>query len=169
MATIGVLSFSDGREFVHQGIAGFVAEAESRLAATCRAAGHQVVVGSGPITSSEAAAAEARRVAAFIALLTHLLDAPPALSCDAGPDVSLTTFDQPEPSRVVVSVFCYRTDARPRLFSMKFTYRFPPTKHCKAVRVAVTGAELPLSAEPDGTATVSADSLDLFDMYLLEY
>lgn len=64
MATIGVLSFSDGREFVHRGIAGFVAESENRLAATCRAAGHQVVVGSGPITSSEAAVAEARRLAA---------------------------------------------------------------------------------------------------------
>jgi L-fucose isomerase len=64
MAKIGVLSFSDGRQFVHQGIAGFVTEAERRLAATCRAAGHQVVVGSGPITSSEAAVAEARRVAA---------------------------------------------------------------------------------------------------------
>ena len=72
MATIGVLSFSDGREFVHQGIAGFVAEAESRLAATCRAAGHQVVVGSGPITSSDVAVAEARRLAAELTVGTSL-------------------------------------------------------------------------------------------------
>lgn len=63
MAKIAVLSFSDGRDFVHQGIAGFVAEAEGRLAAACRAAGHEVVLGSSPITSSEVAVAEARRAA----------------------------------------------------------------------------------------------------------
>ena len=43
MAKIGVLSFSDGREFVHQGIAGFVTEAERRLAATCRTQAVEVV------------------------------------------------------------------------------------------------------------------------------
>jgi L-fucose isomerase len=64
MAKIGILSFSDGRDFVHQGIASFVAEAENRIAAVCSASGHEVVRGSEPITSSEMAVREARRVAA---------------------------------------------------------------------------------------------------------
>lgn len=63
MAKVAILSFSDGRESVHQGIADFVAEAEGRLAGACRLAGHEVVLGSEPITSSEWAVTEARKVA----------------------------------------------------------------------------------------------------------
>ena len=64
MATVGVLSFSDGRSFVHAGVSGFVAEVEGRIAAACQASGHTVVRGSGPVTSSEVAVREARQLAA---------------------------------------------------------------------------------------------------------
>ena len=64
MSRIGVLSFSDGRSFVHEGIAGFVAEAEARVVAACRAAGHEVVKGTEPVTSNEVAVREARQLAA---------------------------------------------------------------------------------------------------------
>jgi L-fucose isomerase len=64
MSRIGILSFSDGREFVHRDIARFVADVEDRIAAVCRSAGHEVVVGEEPITSSEVAVAQARRLAA---------------------------------------------------------------------------------------------------------
>jgi len=107
--------------------------------------------------------------AAFTALVTHLLGDPPTLSSDTDPDVWLTAFHQPEHARLVVTVLYYRTEVRPGPFDMKFTYRFPAGKHCKAARVAVTGAELPFSTEPDGAVTVAVDSLDLFGMYLLEY
>jgi L-fucose/D-arabinose isomerase len=51
MSRVGILSFSDGRDFVHQGIAGFVADVEARIVAACEAAGYEVAV------------AEARRLA----------------------------------------------------------------------------------------------------------
>jgi L-fucose isomerase len=64
MSRVGVLTFSDGRAFVHQGIAGFVAEVEEHIVAACQALGHDVVTGSGPITSNEVAVREARALAA---------------------------------------------------------------------------------------------------------
>lgn len=105
----------------------------------------------------------------FIAVISHLLGQSPTLSSDVAPDVWLTAFDQPDRSRIVVSALCYRTDARPRPFPMKFTYRLAPGKRCNTARVAVTGAELPLSDDGDGAVTISIDSVDLFGMYLLEY
>jgi L-fucose/D-arabinose isomerase len=63
MSRVGVLTFSDGRDFVHQGIAGFVADVEARIIAACEAAGYEVVRGTVPITSNEVAVAEARRLA----------------------------------------------------------------------------------------------------------
>jgi len=111
---------------------------------------------------------EAGRLA-FTALITDLLGQPPTISSDAGPDVWFTAFDQPEESRVVISVLCYRTDTRPRPFPIRFTYRFTADKSCATVRVAVTRAELPFSVESDGAVVVSVEALDLFGMYLLEY
>jgi|SRR5579875_992551 len=64
MAKVGILSFSDGRDFVHAGIASFVAEVEARIVEACRSSGHEVVVGSEAVTSSELAVREARRLAA---------------------------------------------------------------------------------------------------------
>ncbi len=65
MPRVGILSFSDGRGFVHQGIAGFVGDVEERIAAACTASGYEVVRGTEPITSNEVAVREARRVASF--------------------------------------------------------------------------------------------------------
>ena len=61
MSRVGVLTFSDGRDFVHQGIAGFVADVEARIIAACEAAGYEVVRGTVPITSNEVAVAEAQQ------------------------------------------------------------------------------------------------------------
>jgi len=63
MAKVGILSFSDGREFVHAGIAGFVTEVQARIANACKTSGHEVVVGQEAVTSSEIAVTEARRLA----------------------------------------------------------------------------------------------------------
>ncbi len=63
MSRVGVLTFSDGRDFVHQGIAGFVADVEARIIAACEAAGYEVVRGTAPITSNAVAVSEARRLA----------------------------------------------------------------------------------------------------------
>ena len=63
MPKVGILSFSDGRDFVHQGIASFGAAVEGRIAAACRASGFEVVLGTEPITSNQAAVREARRMA----------------------------------------------------------------------------------------------------------
>ena len=63
MPKVGILSFSDGRDFVHQGIASFGAAVEGRIAAACRASGFEVVLGTEPITSNQVAVREARRMA----------------------------------------------------------------------------------------------------------
>ncbi len=59
MAVIGMLSFSDGRPFVHRGIA----ELEDRIVAACQASGHRVIRASEPVTSNEVAMREARQMA----------------------------------------------------------------------------------------------------------
>jgi L-fucose isomerase len=64
MSRVGILTFSDGRDFVHQGIAEFAVDVEGRIAAACEAFGAEVVRGTGPITSSTMAVREARRLAA---------------------------------------------------------------------------------------------------------
>ena len=64
MPRVGILTFSDGRDFVHQGVAGFAADVEGRIAAACEAFGCEVVRGTEPVTSSEMAVREARRLSA---------------------------------------------------------------------------------------------------------
>ena len=63
MSRVGILTFSDGRDFVHQGLVGFLADVEARIVAACEAAGYEVVLGTAPITSNEVAVSEARRLA----------------------------------------------------------------------------------------------------------
>lgn len=64
MARVGILSFSDGRDFVHRGIADFVADVEQRIAATVAGLGHEVIRAGEGITASDIAVREARRLAA---------------------------------------------------------------------------------------------------------
>lgn len=64
MARIGVISFSDGRDYVHDGIAGFVQSTEDTLAAHLAVGGHEVIRGSQPVWTNELATSVAREVAA---------------------------------------------------------------------------------------------------------
>ncbi|HEX2298370.1 MAG TPA: L-fucose/L-arabinose isomerase family protein [Pseudonocardiaceae bacterium] len=64
MARIGVISFSDGRDYVHGGIAEFVRSTEDALAAQLTAAGHHVVRGTQTVWTNELATSVAREVAA---------------------------------------------------------------------------------------------------------
>src|SRR3954468_25051884 len=64
MARIGILSPSDGRDFVTRDTDGFVMEAERRLTAFLMEAGHDVVAAGVPITDTSLATSEARRIAA---------------------------------------------------------------------------------------------------------
>ncbi len=64
MPRVGILTFSDGRDFVHQGLIGFEADVEAGIVAMCEAAGYDVVRGTAPVTSNEVAVAEARALAA---------------------------------------------------------------------------------------------------------
>lgn len=63
MAKIGILTMSDGREFVHRDIEKFVLNAESSLAAALEGAGHEVIRAEEPIWTNRLATKEARRVA----------------------------------------------------------------------------------------------------------
>ncbi|WP_327144510.1 L-fucose/L-arabinose isomerase family protein [Nocardia sp. NBC_01327] len=72
MARIGVISISDGRDYVHGGIVGFIRTVEDRLVAALTAAGHTVVRGREPVASNQQAVAVARRVQAAGVDLTVL-------------------------------------------------------------------------------------------------
>ncbi|PZS05312.1 MAG: fucose isomerase [Pseudonocardiales bacterium] len=63
MARIGVLTMSDGRDFVAAQIADFCADAEKAVVAALQREGHEVVVAPAPITTNELATSAARRVA----------------------------------------------------------------------------------------------------------
>jgi L-fucose/D-arabinose isomerase len=63
MARIGLLTMSDGRDFVAADIDAFCRSAESALAAALQAAGHEVIQVDGPVTSNEIATSYARKLA----------------------------------------------------------------------------------------------------------
>src|SRR5690242_10211749 len=63
MARIGLLTFSDGRDFVHNDLIEFLGTSERKIAATLSAQGHEVICGQEPIWTNELATREAKRVA----------------------------------------------------------------------------------------------------------
>ncbi|WP_329055875.1 L-fucose/L-arabinose isomerase family protein [Amycolatopsis sp. NBC_01488] len=72
MARVGVISLSDGRDYVHSGIAGFVRGTEDRLVAALAEAGHDVVRASAPVSANTVATSVAREVEAAGVDLTVL-------------------------------------------------------------------------------------------------
>ena len=63
MPSVGILSFSDGRDFVHDTVKSFLAGVEARIVAACEESGYDVIRGTEPITSNEIAVREGRRLA----------------------------------------------------------------------------------------------------------
>ena len=63
MARVGLLTMSDGRDFVARDIDAFCRHAEDAVAAALRRHGHDVLRAASPVTSNEAAVAAARQVA----------------------------------------------------------------------------------------------------------
>ncbi|MGH8794080.1 MAG: L-fucose/L-arabinose isomerase family protein [Stackebrandtia sp.] len=108
MARIGVISVSDGRSYVQEGIADFTAGYEDRLAAALEAAGHEVVRGEEQLTSNAVAVSTARKVAAAgvdLTILHYAVWAFPhftMLAADAlpGPLLLLSTIDPVQPGMV---------------------------------------------------------------------
>ena len=72
MARIGVINISDGRDYVHEGIADFILANEDKLVARLTAAGHEVVRASSPVSSNTLATAHAREIEAAHVDLTVL-------------------------------------------------------------------------------------------------
>lgn len=72
MARIGVINISDGRDYVHRGIADFIRANEDKLVARLRAAGHEVVRGEQAVASNTLATSVARAVGAAGVDLTVL-------------------------------------------------------------------------------------------------
>lgn len=63
MARIGLLTMSDGRDFVADDLTGFCTSAEQTIATALERDGHQVVRGTEPVSTSGLATTEARRIA----------------------------------------------------------------------------------------------------------
>lgn len=65
MAKVGILTFSDGRDFVHEGagVGAFAREVENDVVGALEAAGHEVVRGREVVWTNRLATSEARRVA----------------------------------------------------------------------------------------------------------
>ncbi|MEU5266610.1 hypothetical protein [Amycolatopsis sp. NPDC021455] len=72
MARIGLISLSDGRDYVHSGLVEFVRGAEDRLAAALAEAGHEVVRASTPVFANTVAGSVAREIEAAGVDLTVL-------------------------------------------------------------------------------------------------
>ncbi len=70
MAKVALLSFSDGREFVHRDLESFVSGTEEAISRALEQSGHQVVRATGPVWSNAEAVAKAREVAASFPDLT---------------------------------------------------------------------------------------------------
>jgi L-fucose/D-arabinose isomerase len=64
VARIGVISFSDGRDYVHDGIVDFIRRTEDTLVAKLAEAGHEVVRGKQVVSANTVATSVAREVAA---------------------------------------------------------------------------------------------------------
>jgi L-fucose isomerase len=64
MARVALLTFSDGRDFVHRELDPFTSRVEDDIATALSDGGHEVLRAQHTITSNELAAAEARRLAA---------------------------------------------------------------------------------------------------------
>jgi L-fucose/D-arabinose isomerase len=65
VARVGVLTFSDGRDFVHRDLVGFTREVEDEIAGALSDAGHEVLRAEEVVWTNEAATAQARRMAAL--------------------------------------------------------------------------------------------------------
>ena len=65
MAKVGILTFSDGRDFVHEGagVGAFARDVEDAIVGALKAAGHEVVRAREIVWTSRLATREARRVA----------------------------------------------------------------------------------------------------------
>ena len=72
MARIGLISLSDGRDYVHSGIAEFVRGTEDRLAAALAEAGHEVVRASTSVFAGTVATSAGREIEAAGVDLTVL-------------------------------------------------------------------------------------------------
>ncbi|MFI5587632.1 L-fucose/L-arabinose isomerase family protein [Amycolatopsis sp. NPDC051758] len=72
MARIGVINLSDGRDYVHNGIAEFIRGTEDRLVAALAEAGHEVVRASAPVSANTVATSVAREIDAAGVDLTVL-------------------------------------------------------------------------------------------------
>jgi L-fucose isomerase len=72
VARIGVINISDGRDYVHSGIAEFILANEDRLVRGLEAAGHEVVRGRQPLSANTVATSVAREVEAAGVDLTVL-------------------------------------------------------------------------------------------------
>ena len=66
VARVGILTFSDGRDFVHEGagVGAFARDVEDDIVGALEAAGHEVVRARELVWTNRLATSEARRVAA---------------------------------------------------------------------------------------------------------
>ena len=72
MARIGVINISDGRDYVHGGLADFIRANEDKLVASLEAAGHEVVRARESVSSNTLATSLAREIQAAGVDLTVL-------------------------------------------------------------------------------------------------
>jgi L-fucose isomerase len=70
VATVGLLTVSDGRKSVHSEIASFAAEVEDQIASALERSGHTVVRAQSLVWTNELAVSEARRIAAASTAIT---------------------------------------------------------------------------------------------------
>jgi L-fucose isomerase len=108
MAVIGILTISDGRDFVHRDLVDWARNSEDQIVAALEGAGHEVVRGSELVWTNELATSQARQVAQArpdLTIFNYSVWAFPHFSMLAaaetpGPLVLLSNIDPAQPGMV---------------------------------------------------------------------
>jgi len=106
----------------------------------------------------------------FLAVVTSLLDGPPAFDSDAHPVVWMSVFDQPESKRRIISLF-NNAPTDPQLPVPRFSFRLRPPANHSYTRLTELPQEhaVPFAREPDGSICVQLPSLESLAMYAAYY
>lgn len=108
MAKVGLLTFSDGRDFVQRDIGSFTTESQAKVEAALFRAGHEVIAAEQIVTSNDVAVAQARLTAAHrpdVTVFNYPVWAFPhftmlAADATAGPIVLFSNIDPTYPGMV---------------------------------------------------------------------
>jgi len=105
----------------------------------------------------------------FLHLIRSLLPGSPAFAADTHPAVWVNAFDQPESSRVMISLLNYQAEQPPAPVPVRLTVRRPTGRRFTSLRRVPEDRPLAYRLGDDGALHAELDRLELLAMLLAEY